>query len=238
MTNAFGDHFLTDAFSAGHLINKRDVMEQFKGHLTKDPKKPTEFDAPSKKFFDDIASTAFTGAVAKEFSQYEPVEAYAFGWHPNINSASRFSTLLQRIHMEEPDLLASAVAKGVHDKLNTLPGGLPVENERGDSWPLSGDNTLNAKTRDIARAAVAQSQLNVISVFKTAAAIAYNVLFKKVWDFTPKPSKSGQPTVKDAVDKGTDTNNADLRSAIIGLINSNYLVIIDELVKRKKLKKA
>lgn len=27
--NAFGDHFLTDAFSAGHLINKEYVMKQF-----------------------------------------------------------------------------------------------------------------------------------------------------------------------------------------------------------------
>jgi len=40
----------------------------------------------------------------------------------------------------------SAVAKGVHDKLNTHPGGVPVENSLGEKWPLSGDGTLNAQT--------------------------------------------------------------------------------------------
>ena len=29
--NAFGDHFLTDAFTAGHLINKDEVLDHFKG---------------------------------------------------------------------------------------------------------------------------------------------------------------------------------------------------------------
>ena len=38
MINAFGDHFLTDAFAAGHLINKPDVMEQFKSQLKLDAK--------------------------------------------------------------------------------------------------------------------------------------------------------------------------------------------------------
>jgi hypothetical protein len=38
MTNAYGDHFLTDAFSVGHLINKRDVMEHFKSQLKLDTK--------------------------------------------------------------------------------------------------------------------------------------------------------------------------------------------------------
>ena len=33
MTNAFADHFLTDAFAAGHLINKTDVMELFKSQM-------------------------------------------------------------------------------------------------------------------------------------------------------------------------------------------------------------
>ena len=33
--NSFGDHFLTDAFAAGHLINKRDVMEKFEGNMPK-----------------------------------------------------------------------------------------------------------------------------------------------------------------------------------------------------------
>jgi hypothetical protein len=47
-TNAFADHFLTDAFAAGHIFNKPDVMEQFESNLPKTSK--GEFTAPSKAF--------------------------------------------------------------------------------------------------------------------------------------------------------------------------------------------
>ena len=237
MTNAFGDHFLTDAFAAGHLINKRDVMEKFKSQL-KLNSKGKEFTKGSKKFFDAVAADAFTGSVKTEFSKYETYDAYFLGWNPNIHTVSRFSTLLQGIHKEEPDLLANAVAKGAHDKLNAVPGGLPVENAMGDAWKLSGDGTLNADTKKVALKAVAQSQLNVISVYNTAAAIKYAALFPKVWNYTPRPSASGMKQLVAAVDTGTDVNSAELKKAVVKLIKANYKLIIDELVKRKKLKKA
>jgi len=237
MTNAFGDHFLTDAFAAGHLINKLDVMEQFKSQLKLDAK-GEEFTKESQKFFNDVAKDAFTGSVKTEFSKYETVEFKGVVFRPNIDSESRFSALLQGIHKEEPDLLANAVAKGVHDKLNTMPGGLTVENAMGDSWQLSGDGTLNAKTKEIARKAVAQSQLNVISVYNLVGPLNTLSLFKKVWDYTPRPSGAGIKQVVDSVKQGTDINSADLKKAVVNLIRDNYLLIIDELVKRKKLKKA
>ncbi len=238
MLNAFADHFLTDAFAAGHLINKTDVMEAFKSQLKLDAK-GEEFTKPSQQFFDDIAKTAFVGSVKTEFTKYETVETH-YLTHPLINSDSRFSTLLQEIHKVEPDLLANAVAKGVHDKLNTLPGGLPVENAKGDPpWALSGDGTLNAKTKEIALKAVAQSQFNVLSVHTITGPLAYADLFKKVWDYTPRPSKAaGMKQVVDEVKKGTEINSPDLRQAVVKLITDNYLLIIAELVKRKKLKKA
>lgn len=236
MINAFGDHFLTDAFSAGHLINKPDVMEAFKSQLKLDAK-GEEFTKESQKFFDEVAKDAFTGSVKTEFSKYETVKTY-YGVHPDIDSPSRFSQLLQAIHKEEPDLLANAVAKGVHDKLNTLPGGLPVENAKSDAWQLSGDGTLNAKTKEIALKAVAQSQLNVLSRHGVTGPLNLADLNKKVWDYTPVPSKAGAEQVVDAVKKGTEIDSADLKKAVVKLIQDNYLLIIDELVKRKKLQKA
>ena len=238
MINAFGDHFLTDAFAAGHLINKLDVMEQFKSQLKLDAK-GENFTAGSQKFFDDVAKDAFTGGVQTEFSKYETVEFKGVVFRPNINSASRFSQLLQGIHKERPDLLANAVAKGVHDRLNTFPGGLPVENAKGDPpWKLSGDGTLNADTRNVARKAVAQSQLNVISVYNVVGPLDTPSLFKRVWDYTPRPSAAGITQLVDEVKKGTDVNSADLKKAMVNLIQSNYMLIIDELVKLNKLKKA
>ncbi len=237
MINAYGDHFLTDAFSSGHLLNKRDLMEQFKSQLKLDAK-GKEFTRVSKVFFDDVAKDAFTGSVKIEFSRYETYDAYAMGWHPNIDSVSRFSTLLQGIHMKEPDLLANAVAKGVHDIINIIPGGISVENAKGDSWNLSGDGTLNTRTEEIARKAVSQSQINVISMYNVTTATDYPVMFKKVWEFTPKPSASGVPQVTGAVQKGTDIKSVELKKSVIMLIKDNYKLIIDELVKRKILRKA
>jgi LysM repeat protein len=234
--NAFGDHFLTDAFAAGHLVNKRDLMEKFKGQLQLDAK-GEEFIPSSRELFDAVATAAFTGNVKAAFSRYETVETH-YGVHADIDRVSRFSTLLQEIHKEEPDLLANAVAKGVHDKLNTMPGGLPVVNAKGDHWNLSGDGTLNARSKEMARRAVAQSQINVISAYKLAAPPDHAGLYKKVWDYTPKPSPEGTGPLQQSVTSGTDVKSAALRQAIVKLIQDNYELLLAELIKRNKLQKA
>jgi hypothetical protein len=229
MQNAFANHFLTDAFSAGHLFNKRDVMEKFNGQLpTTGQGDKREFTKGSAAFFDDIAKAAFVGDVDAEFSKYETVEKWHGIFRPNINSASRFSLLLQGIHLEKPELLESAVAKGIHDKLNTHAGGVPVENMLGDQWPLSGDGTLNAQTLAVIRRAVAQSQQNIISVFGSSNEPDFAALFKKVWDFTPHPTAEGRKIVTGAIQRGSDVSNNDLRTAIVDLIKANYLTIIAE----------
>jgi hypothetical protein len=234
-TNSFADHFLTDAFSAGHLVNKADVMEQLKSHLQQDKK--GDFLPASKAFFDGVAASAFTGALKDEFSDYETVDTH-YGFHPNIDSESRFSTLLQEIHKQEPNQLANLVTKGVHDKLNTLPGGLPVENANGDKWMLSGDGTLNADSTKFARQAVAQSQMNVIGVYSKSGPLDLPPLFKKVWDYTPQPTKAGSQMVAGAVALGTDIGNSAMQNRVAGVIKANYKLILDELVVRKKLRKA
>ena len=237
LMNSFADHFLTDSFSAGHMFNKGDVMARFNKQL------PTEGTGDKREFkdtafFDTIAKLAFVGDVDKEFSKYETADSYALGWHPNINSASRFSSLLQGIHLEKPELLSSAVAKGVHDKLNTQPGGLPVENLVSDKWHLSGDNTLNAETLAVSKRAVAQSQQNVIGAFGGTGELDHAGLFKKVWDFTPRPTAEGKKMVTEAVSHGSDAKDNTLHVAIVNLIKENYLTIIAELVKLKKLRVA
>ncbi len=61
---------------------------------------------------------------------------------------------------------------------------------------------------------------------------------KNVWDYTPKPSTTGATQMADTVKQGTDVVSADLKMAVVKLITDNYKLMIDELVKRKKLKKA
>jgi hypothetical protein len=235
-TNAFADHFLTDAFAAGHLINKLDVMEKFEGNLPKNAK-GDEFADSSKAFFDAVTAKAFTGPVKSEFSKYETVETHML-IHWGINSESVFTQLLQGIHMKEPELLENAAAKGVHDTLNSEPTGVPVENEKGDQWDLSGDGTLNAKTLAIGKKAVAQSQLNVLDVFQKAGPFDLLGMYKRVWDFVPKPrAGAGQNMVKGAVTAGTDPKSSSLINAVAGLIKANYNTIISALVAKGIIRK-
>ncbi|MER6197704.1 DUF4157 domain-containing protein [Streptomyces sp. NPDC001586] len=233
--NAFADHFLTDAFAAGHLINKRDVMEAFKRNIT--VKADKKFTAQSVAFFDAVASKSFVGAVKTAFSAYETVEWKGYVFRPDIDSAGRFSTLLQGIHEREPDLLSNAVVKGVHDRLNTLQDGVPVENNVGDKWNLSGDTSLNSDSMRVARKAVAQSQLNVLSAFKSQG-VALADLYRSVWDHVPHVTTHGETIVKDKVTSGTDPKSAALIDATVSLIRENYLLIIKELERRNVLRKA
>lgn len=241
--NSFGDHFLTDAFAAGHLVNKRDVMEKFKGGLTKNT--DGDYIGDAKVFFDAVAKKSFTRDVKAQFSRHETVDSYNMdgkkdpkgNFHPSINDEGRFSGLLQGIQDTEPDVLANAVAKAVHDSLNTAPKGIPVENANHDKWDLSGDGTLNPRSREIGRKAVAQSQLNILDVFKLTGPLDYNEKFKKVWAFVPYPTGAGETKIKSTVGSGTDLKNASLVNAIVALINANYLLILRELVARGILRR-
>lgn len=237
LQNAFGDHFLTDAFSAGHLFNKRDVMEQFNSQLPVIGKgDDRKFTRAGKQFFDAIATQAFVGPVAAEFKKYETFKTHA-GLHLDIDSAGMFSRLIQEVHIAQPDLLEGAAVKGIHDTLNKAPGGIMVENALGDKWQLSGDNSLNEKTLAIMHRAVAQSQQNVIAAFRSTAAPDYPALVKQVWDFTPQPTVAGARMVTAAVTSGTDINNKATQAALVALINENYMKIIAELVRLKHLQK-
>lgn len=147
-----------------------------------------------------------------------------------------FSRLLQAIHLEQPDLLEGAIVKGTHDKLNELPGDLPVHNALGDTWSLSGANTLNAETLAVARRAVAQSQQNLFAAFRADHEPDYPTLFKHVWDFTPQPTEESRKTITNQLNSGSDVNNSELQLALAALIAKEYSPIIDELVARKKLR--
>jgi LysM repeat protein len=234
--NSFADHFLTDAFAAGHLINKRDVMEKFKQTLPANSK--GEFAGDALKFFDAVAKKSFVGDVAKQFSEHETVEWKGGVFRPNIDSPSRFSKLLQGIHVNEPDLVSNAIARAVHTTLNREPGGVPVKNARGQSWNLSGDETLNDDTRKIVRRAVAQSQLNVLSVCNTSAPLDLKAAYTRVWAYTPRPTAEGAALIKKRVGAGTDPTESSLTDAVATLIKENCKEILKQLVARKILKKA
>ncbi len=237
---AFGDHYLTDAFAAGHLFNKRDAMELFSSQLPIIGKKidaqhdERKFSKDAKGFFDAVANASWSGSVRKEFSNHQG-EKYGLWW--DINSSDRLSGVLQGIDLERPDLLGGVIAKATHDELNTLPSGLEVQNNKGDKWQLSGDNTLNPPTKLIAKAAVAQSQLNVLSSMNVSGVLDIASLLKKVWDYTPVPTVLSIKVIQATVKTNTDPKNTRLITAVAALITREHKLIIPELIKLGFLKK-
>jgi hypothetical protein len=225
MINAFADHFLTDAFAAGHLINKLDAMNAYKGHKMADTVIP------------EIARQAFTELVKSKLSGYTASDGGP------VDSASRLAELLKAVDYLDSTVLANADVLAVHDELNGLsapgdsPSGLSVENEKGDKWMLSGDGTLNADTLQIARRAVAQSQLNVLSMINAGPIKPnFKALFKQVWDYTPSPSHEGQKHLKGIVDRGVNPNSPEFASAIATQINKHITTLIDKLADAGLLK--
>lgn len=234
--NAFADHFLTDAFAAGHLFNKDEAMAQFTAGLE------------GSGFFGKVARQAWSEEkVAKLVSQYEMRDRYwkvAWTHRPNINNAGRFQAVLEGIHKEEPHLMLSAVVLPIHDLLNALAKdddkGVEVENRAGDTWNLSGDGTLNKDSLTIGRRAVAQSQQNVLDVLamkRMPKVKQLDAMARAVWDYAPAPTPSGLKTIRQHLALCVPSNPLIVR-AVATLISDNIEMIMKELEGRKKLKKA
>lgn len=231
--NAFGDHFLTDAFSAGHLFNKDDLSNYFKSLVMSGGK----VNANGETMFGAIANKTFVGTLKSTFSKYETVEWKGVVFRPNIDDADRFKKLLIGIMEKEPDVIGKTmVAKLIHDALNDYPGGVPVSNNVGDSWMLTGDGTLNKANLDIMRKAVKQSIRNLSDSVNDKSPTS--VFCKRVWDITPQATSSGITVIKNTIRNITNPLGTDIVNGADKLLQKNYQALIDELVKRKVLKKA
>jgi hypothetical protein len=201
--NSFGDHFLTDAFAAGHLFNKVDLMEQFKRNLV--------------------------------------VEALSERRHPTKDFAWVDELLV--LQVLAPTVLDNLVVKVSHDFLNAVPGGIPVQNAKGDGkdgdWTLSGDDTLakSPKSLEVGRKAVAQSQLNVLGVsdaFKRSARLDYAALYKKVWDYVPYPSAATNKAIKATLDRLTTPKDLLFKQRLFNLVETFVQPKIDTVVAQIK----
>jgi hypothetical protein len=226
--NAFGDHFLTDAFSAGHLINKDAVSSYFKHNFLSDGK----LTSAATAFFDRVARQAFAGAVKEKFSRLETAHwpAWYIPFHPDINSPDRFASLLKAACETQPDKVANLAVKAIHDYLNR--NGIEVtSNAGGASWKLTGDGHLTAETCAIMKQAVRASVANLTDPGLRAASDA--TCFERVWRFTPVLTASSRPTVIALVNDFTNPASTRLSDAAAGLITKQVDQLIHVLVDQQ-----
>lgn len=237
-TNAFADHFLTDAFAAGHLINKREVMGKAEASL-ESLKKKGRYYMRTSIFTDRVAAAVMADAKAEKLKDYEINVGRKFNdWQPV--TAPNLSQIVAAISWKREDEFFSIFARVVHNRLNWdikhRYGGVMVENNVGNRWALSGDETLkySEDTLEIGRRAVAQSQANVTSAAGAQdASFDYEAMAKKVWDFTPHPTAAGKKKIDAFTATLTDAGQAETATEFAGVVLANFETLIDQLVNEE-----
>ena len=235
--NAFADHFLTDAFASGHLVNKELVISRFRSSFFSGANLTAEGNA----FFERVAERAFRGDVAAKFSvleQYDPtIGIGGVGWHANINSASRFATLLQTAARQEPVKIANVAIKALHDHLNRA--GVQVANGAGAApWQLHGDEALDATTLGVMRQAIAQSVANLSDPSLLASGVDLGTFVDRVWRFVPVPTAASLTLLRTATQTYTTPTSTVLSDAAADLIAAQVDTLIKELIDGRHLRDA
>jgi len=237
-TNAFADHFLTDAFSAGHLFNKGEVVAKSK----------TSFDALPLQGRYGMRTNAFTDRVgdavvgdprAAILKDYEIDVGRAMDDWQEV-TAHNLSQIVSAVSWKKEGYFYSLFVRILHDRLNRdikhRTGGVEVENNLGDKWRLAGDETLrySGDTLEIGRRAVTQSQANVSSVIGVKDQPDYDALAKTVWDFTPHPTAAGKKKIDTFETNLTDASQEETAKEFAAVVLDNLDTLIDQLVNEEK----
>lgn len=227
--NNFGDHYLSDAFSAGHLFNKPDMMKIVQDKITALDK------THAAALFSGIATSVFSAKRAY-ISKYE-VDAPG-PWWPNLDSASMFQRLLEGIYEERPDVVYNALVKAAHDQLNHQTGGVAVENDFG-SWHLSGDDTLASSpdTQKWCQRAIEQSRQNLDDVACTGSSYDLDGLVDKVLAFLPRPTAASTTAIHDMLTQMCDPAGT-MSASLSGVITAEIETMFEKLVEMGKVRLA
>jgi len=225
--NAFGDHFLADAFASGHLFNKDDVMSLAKKRVTQ--LKPAEL----TKLFKVVADRVFAvhGATLSKYEVDVPGP-----WWPNLDSAYMFRELLAGIYEQEPGVVYGAIVKAVHDHLNKQ--GFEVSNTKA-KWTLVGDLELanSPDTQKWLQTAIQQTHANLTEASKPNQCVDPGVLVGLVTQYLPSPTKQSAAMVNKMVEKMADPKGG-MADELTAVINRTLPTILDTLVRMKKIRLA
>jgi hypothetical protein len=246
-TNAYAAHFLTDAFSAGHMINKAATMAKAKDspaatkkQREKDPRISDE--KTRRKFEERVAKGILDDPKGRALYAYEANPGAFSSWAPmNVSS---LADVIDRIHYWKEAEFFSMFVRAVHDRLDvdiaTVSGGIEVTNKAGDGpWRLSGDATLgkSKKTLDVARKAVDKAREAVQSV-EGKKVVDYEALAQTVWDFVPVPTAAGQKQIDKAEKKLLDPKQVTASDAWVKVAIENFAALekglLDNGLIRKK----
>jgi hypothetical protein len=234
ISSGFAEHFLMDAFSAGHLFNKDDVLNLIQ----------TNLNALKKDQLAGVFMGVANNAWAKNsafISKYQ-AKSYRVWW--DLKNADRFKSLLEGIY-DEPegkDAVDSSIVKAAHDRLNTNDAGggligVPVENDFGQ-WVLSGDTTLASSpdTQKWIDKALEQARANVQAVEANTTQDSSADLTKKVLAYFPRPTPDSTKLIASLIKAVTDPAGG-MIGAIAQVINAEIQSLFDAIEAKGYVRK-
>lgn len=223
VVNSFADHYLSDAFSAGHLFNKDDVMTIIQNNLSQLSEDQLD------RLFSTVATTVFN-QHRDLISQYEA--DIPGPWWPNLNSAGRFQSLLEGIYQQRPSVVHNAIVKAAHDELNTWPGGVPVENDYA-TWNLSGDDSLatSPETQHWAQEAIATARANLETALEPRSMRPNELdeMVEHVLTYFPRPTSDSTTMIHQLLERVTDPQGG-MAAAISQVLSSQIRVVLEAVV--------
>ena len=239
-TNAFGDHFLTDAFAAGHLVNKEVVMERVRSAFYSGG---TTLSSAGTAFLGRLAAACWARKPVRDvFSPLEQFEGSLLGLkHFNFDTENMFRRLLVGIAEQAPSKVLNLPLKALHDHLNEV--GVEVANDAGDEpWPLKGDGHLaGTRTLPIMKRAVQQSVDNILSpeILVSEAPrgplslSTHPALLARVWKHVPQPTAAGRAQALAALATYTDLGSTVLLNKAAEVIEKQAPFIAGELIDNR-----
>ncbi len=239
--NGFACHFLTDAFSAGHLFVKHEMLDRVE----------EAWNAINESLGPDLENTFTRGVAERVLADAKAAELLATrelweltgGWQ-DVTQES-FSKLLMLATRTQSTEFYNLILNLVHDRLDESikdpERAIEVTNERNKRWTLSGDKSLgfSSETLAISKEAVAESFRNLELAAKTTDETEDEAMIWKVWEHTPTPTAQGAGNMEAVTVEMLDLRGEATIGAFAAKTIENLEVAVAEMeannVMRKKL---
>lgn len=239
VVNGWACHYLTDAFSAGHLFDKDVMLERVR----------QAWGTIDEAWGPDQENTVTRGVAAGVFADPDAVRLLAGYEVPTPGGGmditqDRFSKILMAMSYFMSDKFLNVILNLVHDRLDASVGdaetAIEVVNKRGDRWKLAGDKSLalSSETLMFARQAVAHAGRNLELAARTADDSSDEPWISEVWDYTPQPTYAGaakmETTIGDVLDLTSDTTIAQFSAKMIENLGAGIPELVEKGVLRAK----
>ena len=225
LTNAFVEHYLVDAFSAGHLFNKDDAMALGKANLDALP--PDDL----IRLLDWVADPVF--AQRREVIQQYQVRVGG----EDVGRWETFGPFLFRQFLHQAYAVAQPVVlnglvKSAHDSLSA--NGVWVENAAHEPWLMRGDEHLadpdQGLTRQYCMEALEVGRANLQAAAAQGKNVNVAALVARVRGLFPRPTVGrGTHRVREAVAAVTDPRSG-MRTAMVEELSAEIRSLMEEAV--------